>query len=295
MRGGFAGAKVVHRFAGALMLVALNLPIIGFMKFSRRFLNIVCVALAACFMLASCASSVRISSSPSQADVYADGHYIGQTPVRHRDAKVSGTNLNLRLEKEGYEVLETQISKDARINGRALLGSMFVIPLAWILAYPRSRNYVLKPLEYQPVPLQLRDDNVLVEVQTNESLGSDIFVVALDNSPCQGSSTHSVLEASVGIRLMREFRVLERRALDVVSLEQRRNLTGLHDESSIVEAGKLSGARGVVLVSRTCDQRSTLTSMRFVDCESGALRWAVLAKDESLDHVVSKLVEKLHE
>jgi hypothetical protein len=35
--------------------------------------------------------------------------------------------------------------------------------------------------------------------------------------------------------------------------------------------------------------------MRFVDCESGALHWAVLAKDESLDHVVSKLVEKLHE
>ncbi|MDA0729073.1 MAG: PEGA domain-containing protein [Bacteroidetes bacterium] len=263
------------------------------MTFSPRFQNLTRIVLVASFLLPACASSVRISSSPSQADVYADGHYIGQTPVRHRDAKISGTNLDLRLEKEGYEVLETQISKDARINVRALLGSMFVIPLAWILAYPRSRNYVMKPLGQQVVPMQLRDDDVLVEVQTNEALGSDIFVVSLDNSPCQSSSTNSVLEAAVGIRLMRAFRVLERRELDVVSSEQRRNMAGLHDESSIVEAGKLSGARGVVLVSRTCEQRSTLTSMRFVDCETGALHWAVLAKDQPLDAVVSELLNRL--
>ena len=248
--------------------------------------------LMALVLLPSCASSVRISSSPSQADVYADGLYIGQTPVRQRDAKVSGSTLDVRLEKEGYEVLETEISKDARLNVKALLGSMFVIPLAWILAYPRSRNFVMKPLG-EPAPLQLRGDDVLVEVQTNEALGSDIFVVALENTPCQGPSDNSVLEASVGIRLMKEFRVLERRALDVVSLEQRRNMTGLHDESSIVEAGKLSGARGVVLVSRSCDQRSTLTSMRFVDCESGALHWAILAKDQPLDKVVGELFSRL--
>ena len=102
-----------------------------------------------------------------------------------------------------------------------------------------------------------------------------------------------MLEAAVGIRLMGTYRVLERRALDVVSLEQRRNLTGLHDESSIVEAGKLSGAKGVVLVSRSCDHRSTMTSMRFVDCESGALHWAALAQDESLDTIVDAIVAKL--
>ena len=80
-----------------------------------------------------------------------------------------------------------------------------------------------------------------------------------------------------------------------MSLEQRRNLTGLHDESSIVEAGKLSGAKGVVLVSRSCDHGSTLTSMRFVDCESGALHWAVLAKDQPLDAVVGELFSCLEE
>ena len=254
----------------------------------------VACALMASLVLSSCTSSVRISSSPSQADVYADGLYIGQTPIRHKDAKTSGSLLDVRLEKEGYETLSTQIVKDARVNVKALVASPFTmfISLGWILAYPRSRNYVMKSLE-AVAPLKLRENEVMVEVQTNEAAGSDIFVVALENTPCQGVSEASVLEASVGIRLMKEFRVLERRALDVVSLEQRRNLTGLHDESSIVEAGKLSGARGVVLVSRSCDQGSTLTSMRFVDCESGALHWAVLAKDQPLDAVVGELFSRL--
>ena len=33
--------------------------------------------------------------------------------------------------------------------------------------------------------------------------------------------------------------------------------------------------------------------MRFVDCESGALHWAVLAKDQPLDAVVGELFSRL--
>jgi len=262
------------------------------MHIPSKIRSLSCLMLAVVMTFPSCSSSVKITSSPSEADVYADGLYVGQTPMRHRDAKVSGTVLNVRLEKEGFEDLNTQISKDARVNVKALLFSGFVIPLAWILGYPRSRHYVMKSLEEAKI-FELENQNVRVEVQSLRDLGEDIFVVALDNSPCQGSSQPSMLEAAVGIRLMGTYRVLERRALDVVSLEQHRNLTGLHDESSIVEAGKLSGAKGVVLVSRTCDHRSTMTSMRFVDCESGALHWAALAQDESLDTIVDAIVAKL--
>ena len=71
---------------------------------------------------------------------------------------------------------------------------------------------------------------------------------------------------------MKDYDVFERRNLSVLTLEQTLQLTGLHDESTIVEAGKLSGAKGVVLVSRFCDaQANTVTNARFVDCESGAL------------------------
>lgn len=243
-------------------------------------------ALALLILLPSCASSVLISSSPSQARVYLDGRYAGQTPLRHRDAKPTGSKLEVRLEKEGHAPLTTEIVKDARVNVWAAMGSVLVIPLAWLLKYPRRVDFAM-------MPLTADGSSIVVEVQTKEAVGANIFVVALDNAPCHGASASSILEAGVGIRLMGKYQVLERQALDVVSSEHYRNMTGLHDESSIVDAGKLSGAQGVVLISRICEQNSTLTTLRYVDCESGALHWAVLAQDQPLDSVVNALIRQL--
>lgn len=237
-------------------------------------------------VLPSCSSSVSISSSPSQARVYLDGRYAGQTPLRHRDAKPTGSKLEVRLEKEGHAPLITEIVKDARVNVWAAMGSVLVIPLAWLLKYPRR-------VDFEMMPLTAERNSIVVEVQTKEAVGANIFVVALDNAPCHGVSANAILEAEVGIRLMGKYQVLERQALDVVSWEHHRNMTGLHDESSIVDAGKLSGAQGVVLISRMCEQSSTLTTLRYVDCESGALHWAVLAQDQSLDNVVEALIHQL--
>ena len=242
--------------------------------------------LAALVLLSSCSSSILISSVPSKADVYANGEYIGQTPVRHRDSEVGGSLLDLQIEKEGYEVFTTGVEKRGRINLWALMGCWMLFPLAWLEMYPKRYLGRLQPITKEHSPLH-------VEVQTSEAVGSNIFVVVLENAPCHGSTNASVLEASIGIRLMEKYRVLERQALDVVSAEQHRNMTWIHDESSIVDAGKFSGARGVVMVSRFCDQRSTLTSMRFVDCESGALHWAVLAKNQTVDVLMQALFNHL--
>ena len=69
--------------------------------------------------------------------------YVGQAHAP-QDAKPTGTTLELTLEKEGYDALETEVTKDARLNVKALLGSMFIVPLGWILAYPKARHFVLK-------------------------------------------------------------------------------------------------------------------------------------------------------
>ena len=67
-------------------------------------------------------------------------------------------------------------------------------------------------------------------------------------------------------------------------------MTGLHDESTIVQAGKLSGATGVVLISRFCDaQGNTVTNARFVDCETGAPYWAAVSKNQSIDQVAAEI------
>ena len=75
------------------------------------------LALAALMLLSSCASSVKITSSPSGADVYADGFYVGQTPMRHKDAKPTGTTLELKLEKEGYDAFERVANVPPRAVG----------------------------------------------------------------------------------------------------------------------------------------------------------------------------------
>ena len=237
-------------------------------------------------LLPSCSSSILISSSPSEADVFTDGKYIGQTPILHRDDKVSGSILDVRIAKDGYADLKTEIKKTGRINWWSLMFSWLLYPLKWIEKYPRGFYGDLQQQSEEYSPLR-------VEVQTREAVGSNIFVVALENTPCHGSSNNTALEASLGIRLMKKFRVLERQALDVVSLEQHRNMTGFHDESSIVDAGKLSGAKGVVMISQLCDQRVTLTSLRFVDCESGALHWAVLAENQNMDEIIRELFHHL--
>ena len=210
--------------------------------------------------------------------------------MRHKDAKPTGTTLELKLEKEGYDAFETEITKDARLNVKALLGSMFIVPLGWILAYPKARHYVMKSNVDEPFSMDANRDGTMVEVKSTSAVGSAIFVVATENTPCSGRGDVSTLEASMGIRLMKDYNVLERRNLSVLTLEQTRQLTGLHDESTIVEAGKLSGAKGVVLVSRFCDgQSNTVTNARFVDCETGALHWAAVSKNQSIDQVVAEI------
>jgi hypothetical protein len=92
---------------------------------------------------------------------------------------------------------------------------------------------------------------------------------------------------------MRHYDVLERRNLDVVLSETQRTMNGVFDESSVVEAGKLSGAKGVVLVRRRCADRRDFLSMRWVDCETGAQHWAATAEGASLDALMAELSTKL--
>ena len=177
---------------------------------------VVCL-LVSLILLPACSSSILISSSPNGADVFVNGDYVGETPMRHWDSEPSGNLLNVRIEKDGYADLNTDIEKRGRVNFMALMFCWLLFPLAWLEKYPSSFFGHLQPVSEEYSPLR-------VEVQTKESVGSNIFVVALENTPCHGSSNASVLEASLSIRLMEKFRVLERQALDVVNMEQQLSL-----------------------------------------------------------------------
>lgn len=105
------------------------------------------IFLAVVILLAGCSSSTMIQSTPGKAKVYLDGTLVGETPYLHKDAKVVGTSMQIRLEKEGYNPLYTTITKDEEPNVGAIIGGVLVVvPLLWTMQYQPVHSYALKPL-----------------------------------------------------------------------------------------------------------------------------------------------------
>lgn len=82
------------------------------------------LALAALILLESCASSTTIQSNPTGAKLYLNSSYVGTTPYRHTDTKIVGTTTYVRLEKEGYEPLNTSFSRDEQADAGAIVGGI---------------------------------------------------------------------------------------------------------------------------------------------------------------------------
>lgn len=120
-------------------------------------------ALAALILLESCASSTVIQSNPSGAKLYLNSNYVGTTPYRHTDTKIVGTMTFVRLEKEGYEPLNTSFSRDEQADAGAIIGGIFLLfPFLWTMKYDPSHTYELATPDtfQQPsvVPIPLAND-----------------------------------------------------------------------------------------------------------------------------------------
>lgn len=104
------------------------------------------LSLAALILLESCASSTVIQSRPSGAKVYLNNAYVGETPYTHTDTKIVGSATYVRLEKEGYEPLQTVFARDEQADVGAIIGGVFLlIPFLWTMKYNPSRTYELLP------------------------------------------------------------------------------------------------------------------------------------------------------
>ncbi|GAB3499442.1 hypothetical protein GCM10027341_22750 [Spirosoma knui] len=105
------------------------------------------LALATIILLESCASSTVIQSNPSGAKVYLNSAYVGTTPYTHTDTKIVGSTTHVRLEKEGYQQMNTSFSRDERADAGAIVGGIFLLfPFLWTMKYDPSRTYELTPV-----------------------------------------------------------------------------------------------------------------------------------------------------
>lgn len=113
----------------------------------------VSLTLAVSVLFASCSSTTLIQTGPKGAKVYLNGEPVGTTPYTHTDTKILGSVNYLKIEKEGYETLNTTFSRDEAVDVGAIVGGIFVlVPFLWTLKYKPVHNYEL-------VPLQQTNDN----------------------------------------------------------------------------------------------------------------------------------------
>jgi hypothetical protein len=86
-----------------------------------------------------------IQSMPSEAKVYINNEYVGETPYRHSDTKIVGSSNILRIEKDGYTAFNTSFSRDEEADTGAIIGGVFFLfPFLWTMKYKPLHTYELR-------------------------------------------------------------------------------------------------------------------------------------------------------
>ncbi len=117
------------------------------MKNLHYSLKAAAVLMSAIIFLSSCASTTMINSVPSGAKVYLNGESVGTTPYQHTDTKIIFSSTAVTLEKEGYEKLNTNLTRSEEPDAGPIIGGIFIWPLwLWALKYKATRTYELKPI-----------------------------------------------------------------------------------------------------------------------------------------------------
>ena len=122
------------------------------MKSTNRITKTIAVILAGSILLTSCVSTTMIHSKPSNAKLYIDGEYKGETPYTHKDTKIVFSSTDVKLIKEGYKDYFATFKRDEEIDvAPVIVGFFFLWPVwLWAMKYDPVRTYELEPIENFP-------------------------------------------------------------------------------------------------------------------------------------------------
>lgn len=116
------------------------------MKNQTKVTKSIALLLAGTMLLASCTSTTMIQSNPIGAKVYINGEQVGVTPYTYQDTKIVGSTNTVKLEKEGFETLNTSFSRDEVVDAGAIIGGIFLlVPFLWTMKYKSMHTYTLIP------------------------------------------------------------------------------------------------------------------------------------------------------
>ncbi len=113
------------------------------MKIYRKKLNILCTGLLTLVLFSACMSTTRIESIPSNAKLYINGEFVGNTPFTYSDKKISGSTQEIKLIKDGYEPYLDEFSRNQKLEPKALYFGIFLVPLFWLKEYDEVQTFDL--------------------------------------------------------------------------------------------------------------------------------------------------------
>ncbi len=92
-------------------------------------------------LLTSCSSTTLIRSSDPDSRIYVDGEFKGNGQVIHTDAKTSGSETSVRIEKEGCAPQNYTFKRNERIDVAACITGVLIVPLFWLKKYNPEREF----------------------------------------------------------------------------------------------------------------------------------------------------------
>lgn len=117
--------------------------------------SVIVLTMLLAFGIAACTSSTVIRTNVPGARVYLNGMYVGNTPYMMSDTKIVGSSTRVRVEADGYEPVDTVITRNEVFDVGACIGGVLVlIPFLWIMGYHPDHYYELRPggQYYPPQP-----------------------------------------------------------------------------------------------------------------------------------------------
>ena len=111
------------------------------------------VSLAVAIQLCGCVSATKIESAPPGATLYINDEKTGVTPYAYSDKRIIGTDVRVKMKKEGYEDLEVSFSRSEEPDIGPIIGGVFtLVPFLWAMKYKPVHTYELEPI---PVTLSV--------------------------------------------------------------------------------------------------------------------------------------------
>lgn len=92
-------------------------------------------------MISGCSSTTLIRSSDPDSRIYVDGEFRGTGMVTHTDAKTSGSETSVRIEKEGCAPKSYIFKRNERLDPAACITGILIVPLFWLKKYDPEREF----------------------------------------------------------------------------------------------------------------------------------------------------------